>query len=60
MTIGTLIAGFIIAFVKGWLMAIVVATSLPALAITGIFYVNVISNQDKQNQKNYAEAGGRA
>ena len=60
MTFGSLIAGFAIAFAKGWLMAVVTVSSLPAIGLGGYFYMTVISSQDKQNQKDYAEAGGRA
>jgi ATP-binding cassette subfamily B (MDR/TAP) protein 1 len=60
MTIATLIAGFIFAFVTGWLMSLVVLATLPALAITGYFYIKVIGEKDKREQKSYGNAGGKA
>ena len=38
MSISMFIAGFTIAFVYGWLMALVVTASLPAIALGGILY----------------------
>lgn len=60
MTIATLIAGFAFAFVTGWLMTLVVLATIPALGIAGYFYIKVIDEKDKKEQKSYAEAGGRA
>lgn len=60
MGLGSLLAGFIIAFIKGWLMALVIICSLPAIGLGGYFYMYTITNQDKQLQKEYSNAGGRA
>ena len=60
MTIATLIAGFIFAFVTGWLMTLVIMPTIPALLISGYFYMKVITEKDKNENKNYAKAGGRA
>jgi ATP-binding cassette subfamily B (MDR/TAP) protein 1 len=60
MTIATLIAGFVFAFVTGWLMTLVVLATIPALGIAGYFYISVIGNKDKNEQKSYAKAGGKA
>ena len=60
MGVGSLLAGFIIAFIKGWLMALVIIGSLPAIALSGYFYMLSVASQDKQLQKDYASAGGRA
>ncbi len=54
------VAGFVIAFIKGWLMTLVVACSIPALGISGFFFVSAIQNKDKALEKDYAKAGGRA
>lgn len=43
MTFSTLLSGFIIAFVTGWLMTLVVLTSIPAFGIAGYFYIKVIA-----------------
>ncbi len=58
--LGTFITGFIIAFIKGWLMTLVVSTTLPVMAMAGYFYLKVIQNKDKKLQADYAKAGGRA
>jgi ATP-binding cassette subfamily B (MDR/TAP) protein 1 len=45
--IGTLISGFVFAFISGWLMTLVLLASLPALAIAGGLYMKAIGNKDK-------------
>ena len=47
MTIATLVAGFIFAFVTGWLMTLVMLATIPALGIAGYFYIRVIGEKDK-------------
>jgi ATP-binding cassette subfamily B (MDR/TAP) protein 1 len=54
------VAGFIIAFVKGWQMTLVTLAAIPALAIAGAIYVTAIQTKDKRNAKYYAKAGGLA
>ena len=46
MTVVMVLAGFIIAFIKGWLMAIVTVSILPALAIASCVYMIVIQKKD--------------
>ncbi len=58
--LGTFVTGFAIAFAKGWLMTLVVSTTLPVMAMAGYFYLRVIQNKDKKLQSDYAKAGGRA
>lgn len=60
MVAATLIAGLIFAFITGWTMTLVLLATFPALAISGTFYVWVIENKDKREQKSYTKAGGRA
>lgn len=60
MTVANLIAGFIFAFVTGWLMTFVILAVLPALAISGFFYMKAIGDKDKISKKKYHKAGGRA
>ena len=43
MALGSLVAGFIIAFVKGWLMAFVIIAVLPAIGMGGYFYMAVVA-----------------
>lgn len=46
MTIATLVAGFVFAFVTGWLMTLVMLATIPALGIAGYFYIRVIGEKD--------------
>ncbi len=59
MAIGMFIGGFTIAFIKGWLMTLVVAYTLPVLGITGYLFLKFVGDKDKVSQQNYMEAGGR-
>ena len=60
MTFSMFIAGFVIAFVYGWLMTLVVLCSLPFLAIGGMLYASASQKKIKDQEKDYAEAGGQA
>ena len=60
MTIASMVAGFVFAFISGWLMSLVMLAVIPALLISGFFYISIVSNKDEVEQKNYSEAGGRA
>lgn len=60
MTLATFVSGFVIAYVKGWKLSLVITATLPALAIGGIIYMNIIQDKDKKLQASYAEAGGHA
>ena len=50
MCIGTLIAGFVFAFVTGWLMSLVILATLPLFGISGAFFVYVLTNKDKRQK----------
>jgi hypothetical protein len=43
MTLGMFIAGFAVAFSTGWLMTLVVLTTIPALGLAGAVYITAIS-----------------
>ena len=60
MTISMFFAGFIIAFIKGWLMTLVMLASVPVLMLGGGLWMYVLSNKDQVLKKEYAAAGGRA
>lgn len=47
MAFGTLISGFVFAFISGWLMTLVLIASLPALAIAGGLFMKAIGDKDK-------------
>jgi len=59
-TFAMFVAGFIIAFVKGWLMTLVVLAAIPVLGIAGIIYMAGIQNKEKRNAEFYSKAGGNA
>lgn len=42
-----LIAGFVIAFITGWLLSLVTLVMIPALVIAGIAYMGAISSKDE-------------
>jgi len=58
MTFSTLVSGFVIAFIYGWTMTLVLAAALPAIGFGGYLYSTASANKDKKQQKEYAEAGG--
>lgn len=60
MTFGMFVAGFTIAFVTGWLMTLVILTSIPALGFAGFLYISAVQGKDKHSSKDYGKAGGRA
>jgi len=46
MTFSTFVTGFVIAFVKGWLMTLVVMGTLPFIAIGGALFAGAIASKD--------------
>lgn len=56
----TLIAGLVFGFVTGWTLTLVLLATFPALAIAGTFFMWVIESKDRNEQKAYSRAGGRA
>ena len=60
MNVSMFFAGLAIAFIKGWLMAVVLLSTIPALIIGGGLYVAALTQSDEKQKKDYAEAGGRA
>ncbi|KAG9292637.1 hypothetical protein G9A89_007009 [Geosiphon pyriformis] len=53
----TFITGFIIAFTKGWKLALVLCAIFPLLAGAGIFMAKSLSSYATKGQDAYAEAG---
>lgn len=53
----TFFGGFAIAFIKGWHLALVLSSSIPALAIAGGCVALVMSKMSSRGQAAYAEAG---
>ena len=60
MTLAMLIAGFIVAFLKGWLLTLVNLCAMPTVVFGGYLYASAITNTDKNQYKDYESAGGRA
>ena len=60
MTIGMFVSGCIIALYYGWVMALVIMACLPFIAIGGAIYGGTIESKEKDQEKEYAEAGGLA
>ncbi|OZJ02078.1 hypothetical protein BZG36_04954, partial [Bifiguratus adelaidae] len=58
--IAQFLAGYIVAFIKGWKLALVLLASIPALGIVGSLMIAVITKFVGQGQNAYAEAGAVA
>ena len=52
----TFIGGFVVAFVKGWLLTLVMLSSIPLLATAGAFMTIIISRMATRGQSAYAKA----
>ncbi|KAJ9135937.1 hypothetical protein P3X46_033057 [Hevea brasiliensis] len=53
----TFFGGFIIAFVRGWLLSVVLLACIPLVAIVGGFMAMVMSKMSSRGQIAYAQAG---
>ncbi|CAH8273487.1 unnamed protein product [Arabidopsis lyrata] len=54
--IATFFGGFAIAFVKGWLLTLVMLTSIPLLAMSGATMAIIVSKASSREQAAYAKA----
>ncbi|KAF3950517.1 hypothetical protein CMV_023740 [Castanea mollissima] len=54
--ISTFFGGFIIAFVRGWLLTIVLCSAIPFLVMAGAFVAIIISKMASRGQSAYAKA----
>lgn len=54
--LSTFIGGFIIAFIKGWLLTLVMLSSIPPLVIAGAGLAIVIARMATRGQTAYAKA----
>ncbi|KAJ1557969.1 ATP-binding cassette, sub-B (MDR TAP), member 4, partial [Nowakowskiella sp. JEL0078] len=54
------IAGMVVAFVKGWRLALVLLAALPVLGIVGSLMIFVVTKYVKKGQDSYADAGAIA
>jgi ATP-binding cassette subfamily B (MDR/TAP) protein 1 len=55
---GTFLGGFIIAFIKGWLMTLVCLAAFPIIAYAGFLYMRSLQVKSAEFQKYYSKAGG--
>ena len=55
--IATFIGGFVIAFVKGWLLSLVMLASIPPIVIAGGFVSKMLSRISSKGQTSYGDAG---
>jgi ABC-type multidrug transport system fused ATPase/permease subunit len=56
----TFLAGFVIAFVKCWQLALVLTATLPLIAISGMLMTKAVAKVSEQGQTGYAIAGSHA
>ncbi|CAI9104867.1 OLC1v1003651C1 [Oldenlandia corymbosa var. corymbosa] len=54
--VSTFVGGFVIAFIKGWLLTLVLLSSIPPLVIAGGLMALVISRMASRGQNAYAQA----
>ncbi|TKY52407.1 ABC transporter B family member 4 [Spatholobus suberectus] len=54
--IATFVGGFVIAFVKGWLLTVVMLSTLPLLAVSGAAIAVIIGRMASRGQTAYAKA----
>ncbi|KVH94550.1 AAA+ ATPase domain-containing protein [Cynara cardunculus var. scolymus] len=54
--LATFVGGFVIAFIKGWLLTLVMLTSIPPLVISGGVMSVIISKMASRGQNAYAKA----
>ncbi|KAL9285379.1 putative ABC-type xenobiotic transporter [Arabidopsis thaliana] len=54
--IATFVGGFVLAFVKGWLLTLVMLASIPLLAIAGAAMPIIVTRASSQEQAAYAKA----
>ncbi|KAK6118149.1 hypothetical protein DH2020_048133 [Rehmannia glutinosa] len=54
--VATFLGGFVIAFIQGWLLTLVMLTSIPLLVISGGIMSIVLSKMASQGQNAYAKA----
>lgn len=55
--VSTFIGGFLIAFFKGWLLTLVMLSSIPPLVVCGAAVANVYTKMTSRAQTAYSEAG---
>lgn len=59
-SIGTAIGGLVVAFTQGWLMSLVCLAGIPIIGISGYIFMKSLQLKNKEFQRIYSRAGGRA
>eukprot|EP00331_Platyophrya_macrostoma_P007656 CAMPEP_0176430740 /NCGR_PEP_ID=MMETSP0127-20121128/14418_1 /TAXON_ID=938130 /ORGANISM="Platyophrya macrostoma, Strain WH" /LENGTH=1373 /DNA_ID=CAMNT_0017812657 /DNA_START=12 /DNA_END=4133 /DNA_ORIENTATION=+ len=59
-SICVVIAGFVVGFIKGWELTLVLCAAIPLLGITGTVYVTTLQKQSSRSSSAYAGAGALA
>lgn len=54
--VATFLGGFVIAFIEGWLLTLVMLSSIPLLVISGAIMSLVLSKMASRGQNAYAKA----
>ncbi|XP_006303137.2 ABC transporter B family member 11 [Capsella rubella] len=54
--ISTFVGGFVLAFIKGWLLTLVMLTSIPLLAMAGAAMALIVTRASSRGQAAYAKA----
>lgn len=54
--VSTFVGGFVLAFIKGWLLTLVMLTSIPLLAMTGAAMALIVTRASSRGQAAYAKA----
>lgn len=55
--VGTFVGGFVVAFIQGWLLTVVMLSTIPPLVISGAAMAILITKLASQGQTAYSEAG---
>lgn len=53
----TFVGGFIVGFVKGWLLSLVMLASIPPVVLTGAVVAKLLSKISSRRQASYSAAG---
>ena len=56
---GTIVGGFIIAFIHGWLMSLVCLAAFPLLGISAVLFFRNLQKKNREIDKIYTQAGGK-
>jgi len=54
--VSTFVGGFVLAFIKGWLLTLVMLTSIPLLAMAGAAMALIVTRASSRGQAAYAKA----